>query len=364
MENHTRSAASTTHQAGLTAGPTVLPGLGGHAPPPDPYARLEPDPASQAQILRSHQRDVAQVGRLTELVSELLRSAAGTRWLAARQTIVDLAVRAVYLLLTFGRGYQTLGEEYTDVLPTVRARQLPPSRRRRLLTILLLLLPSALTSPMALNHLRGDGSPPTTAWGRFKARLVRFLESPLGQSLPEIHLVLFMFGGKFYEMGRRLTGLGYISAAAPRPPEARAPSYEPLGLLMALPLIYRLFPRPDPASASPPLTPTREKPKEKTLGGLAALPGTQGKDSVVVTSDVDYDEPNTYLTEEARDLPERQCTLCLESRGTGEGSGGTVAVTECGHIFCWGCLGGLDKPECPLCRQALRMERLVAAYNL
>ncbi|TXT11039.1 hypothetical protein VHUM_01790 [Vanrija humicola] len=351
----------------MAAGPAILPSLGSNAPAaaPDPYARLEPDPASQAQILRSHQRDVAQVGRLTELVSELLRSAAGTRWLAARQTIVDLAVRAVYLLLTFGRGYQTLGEEYTDVLPTVRASQLPPTRRRRLLTILLLLLPSALTSPMALNYFRGDGSPPTTRWGKAKARLVRFLESPLGQSLPEIHLVLFMFGGKFYEIGRRLTGLSYISAAAPRPPEARAPSYEPLGLLMALPLIYRLFPRRDPASlaSSPPLTPTREKPKEKAALD-AALPGTQGQDSVVVTSDVDYDEPNTYLTPEALDLPERQCTLCLESRGTGEGSGGTVAVTECGHIFCWGCLGGLDKMECPLCRQALRMERLVAAYNL
>jgi peroxin-10 len=55
------------------------------------------------------------------------------------------------------------------------------------------------------------------------------------------------------------------------------------------------------------------------------------------------DEPNTYLTMEASDIDERQCTLCLEPRGTGEGSGGTVAVTECGHVFCWGCLGGLDK---------------------
>lgn len=87
-------------------------------------------------------------------------------------------------------------------------------------------------------------------------------------------------------------------------------------------------------------------------------------DSVVVTDEVDYDAKNTYLTDDAQQIPERQCTLCLEPRGTGEGSGGTVAVTECGHIFCWGCLGGLDKMECPLCRQSLRMERLVAAYNL
>jgi peroxin-10 len=55
------------------------------------------------------------------------------------------------------------------------------------------------------------------------------------------------------------------------------------------------------------------------------------------------DEPNTYLTPDAADIRDRQCTLCLEPRGTGQGSGGTVAVTECGHVFCWGCLGGLDK---------------------
>lgn len=63
----------------------------------------------------------------------------------------------------------------------------------------------------------------------------------------------------------------------------------------------------------------------------------------IVGANTFYDSPNTYLTQEALELPERQCTLCLEPRGTGEGSGGTVAVTECGHVFCWGCLGGLEK---------------------
>lgn len=101
--------------------------------------------------------------------------------------------------------------------------------------------------------------------------------------------------------------------------------------------------------------------------------------TILLSKPTDYDMPNTYLSAEAQQLPERQCTLCLEPRGTGEGSGGTVGVTECGHIFCWGCLGGLEKVslalvvreiradeqlECPLCRQSIRMERLVAAYNL
>jgi peroxin-10 len=133
---------------------------------------------------------------------------------------------------------------------------------------------------------------------------------------------------------------------------------------MALPLLYRLFPRSSPApgqatSSVPALIAKEEGTAPPTPGPVPAP-----EDSVVVTPGTDYDAPNTYLTEKARELPERQCSLCLEPRGTGEGSGGTVAVTECGHIFCWGCLGGLDKMECPLCRQALRMERLVAAYNL
>lgn len=134
---------------------------------------------------------------------------------------------------------------------------------------------------------------------------------------------------------------------------------------MALPLLYRLFPRfrtSSSSSAPRAALPAGILPSEKPGSGPA--PVAAPKNSVVVTSGVSYDTPNTYLTTEAQELPERQCTLCLEPRGSGEGSGGTVAVTECGHIFCWGCLGGLDKMECPLCRQSLRMERLVAAYNL
>jgi peroxin-10 len=41
----------------------------------------------------------------------------GTRWLALRQPIVDLVIKAAYLTLTLGRAMQTLGEEYTDILP-------------------------------------------------------------------------------------------------------------------------------------------------------------------------------------------------------------------------------------------------------
>jgi peroxin-10 len=79
------------------------------------------------------------------------------------------------------------------------------------LTIFLLLLPSVLTSSSALNYLRGDAHN-DSRWARIRRKLAAFLESPLGQSLPEIHLVMFMFGGRFYEFARRLTGLSYVGS--------------------------------------------------------------------------------------------------------------------------------------------------------
>lgn len=112
---------------------------------------------------------------------------------------------------------------------------------------------------------------------------------------------------------------------------------------MLLPVLYKLWPRPTqsipeaetqlPHSAEPvlPLTPP-------------LTPITSGRDgNVILDKSGSYDCANTYLDSETIQLPERQCTLCLEPRGTGDGSGGTVAITECGHIFCWGCLGGLEK---------------------
>ncbi|WVQ73875.1 hypothetical protein IAR50_003456 [Cryptococcus sp. DSM 104548] len=340
----------------------------------DAYAHVSFEDASQAQIIRAHQRDTAQVYRLTELVSEILRSLAGTRWLAHKQTLVDLLVRGVYLSLTFGRGSQTLGEEYTDILPYSTRRRTLPSRRSRLLTILLLLLPTLLVSPTSTNYIRPTSShlldnSHRSAWSRVREKLAKFLESPVGRALPELHMILFLFKGRFFEFARRLTGVSYISTLPPRRPDQQQASYEPLGLLMLLPFLYRLLPRRhmDDHSAIPPQAgrgSLKEDSEESpALTEPIGAPKTT-EQTILMSSSAKYDKPNTYLTQEAIKLPERQCTLCLEPRGTGEGSGGTVAVTECGHIFCWGCLGGLEKLECPLCRQSLRMERLIAAYNL
>ena len=147
-----------------------------------------------------------------------------------------------------------------------------------------------------------------------------------------------------------------ISTQAPNPNQ-RPSSFEPLAILLAIPLLFRLLPR-RVASASPDdpsstsiaawLTQVPDKPISQALDpaldpDMQSGQSAAGEQSLLLSAGAAYDAPNTYLTPEAQGLPERQCTLCLEPRGTGEGSGGTVGVTECGHVFCWGCLGGLEK---------------------
>lgn len=53
-----------------------------------------------------------------------------------------------------------------------------------------------------------------------------------------------------------------------------------------------------------------------------------------------------------------KCTLCMDSR---QPHRGTSVVTECGHLFDWTCIMGWlsEKGECPLCRQTVRVNRVV-----
>jgi hypothetical protein len=125
-------------------------------------------------------------------------------------------------------------------------------------------------------------------------------------------------------------------------------------MLMLFPLLRRLLQRPPEQDTTPlttsiststltstPAHPSLHRPVLPLSPPLT--PPLTAEETIILTKSTSYDVPNTYLTPDALALPERQCTLCLEPRGTGEGSGGTVAVTECGHVFCWGCLGGLEK---------------------
>lgn len=55
--------------------------------------------------------------------------------MAQKQMIIELFIKGIYLSLTLGRGSQTLGEEYTDILPYSPRRKFSPSKTVRLSNI-------------------------------------------------------------------------------------------------------------------------------------------------------------------------------------------------------------------------------------
>lgn len=59
------------------------------------------------------------------------------------------------------------------------------------------------------HRLRGESY--NTGFSRMRDRLATWLESPIGQSLSELHTVAFLYGGRYLELGRRITGMSYVS---------------------------------------------------------------------------------------------------------------------------------------------------------
>jgi len=129
-----------------------------------------------------------------------------------------------------------------------------------------------------------------------------------------------------------------------------------------------------------------------TIDGKSVDTAIKPEESPIVQDESDESNCGNFSILSKSELanPDRQCPLCLAPCGLNEESGGTC-VTECGHVFCWSCieewaaekvclkqasctassLNLIDllchlflQMECPLCRQALRLERLTPLYNL
>ena len=150
----------------------------------------------------------------------------GSRWILNQETLLASLVRAVYLVLLIGRNHPTLGEEYTDILPTTKRGSI---RRRvgarddtliidaapfqqRLLALIFLLTPSLLTSNWIIRRLTPDSS--SIRWTTIRQTLIEALGSPWARLLPELHMIVFLFGGRYLEIGKRLAGISYVRLLA------------------------------------------------------------------------------------------------------------------------------------------------------
>ncbi|KIM29089.1 hypothetical protein M408DRAFT_306903 [Serendipita vermifera MAFF 305830] len=341
---------------------------------PEPQLRIPEFPAgSQAQIIRASQRDSVFVAQLKEDLENVFRNWFGTR--RVRQWIgeIEVASHLLYFGMTLGRGQSTLGEEYVDIWPN--SGNGFPSKMLRLMLVVIPILPAYILSE---GRLSSSGI-------LQRLPILHTLLSVAPQLLTlaySINLAIFYLRGKYHTLTQRLLRTSYISTIPPNP-NVRPPSYALLGVLLLARIAYKSY--------RELLRKTQESRQnlqlsEKALGKLPdqgektrALqpPVTEGPyidftpvadilSRRLVEEDLDVDRALndkhtildvTSLPDEARSS--RKCTLCLEERTA-------PTSTDCGHIFCWTCIygWGKEKPECPLCRQALDLKSLAPVYNL
>lgn len=319
-------------------------------------------PANQSQLIRSSQKDEYYQTFLRNNANEAFQTVAGSkRWLDWRKEIELLSDLAYYGLTTFS-GYQTLGEEYVNIVqvdPT--KRKIPSWSRRGLFVLCHAFFPYLLDKVLVCleNELEGvqdshSGVSRRQAvsrlWSleswlrRWMQRAVGLLSEPqrkaclpavfvLQQSLTllhRLHVALFYISGSFYHLSKRAAGISYLRVMGLNSDDGTIrSSYKLLGAVSLLQLLLTVCLQ---------LNNFRQRQRARQEWKL-------------------YRNLSPQHTQSSSPRVAR-CILCLEERRHS-------TSTPCGHLFCWECITEWcsTKAECPLCREKFQPHRLVYLRN-
>ncbi|XP_061590751.1 peroxisome biogenesis factor 10 [Cololabis saira] len=317
-------------------------------------------PANPAQLIRSSQKDEHYRTVLRNNANEAVQTLAGSkRWLDWRREIELLSDLAYYGLTTFS-GYQTLGEEYVNIVQVDPTKRRIPSRARRGVFVLFhTFFPYFLEKVLVCleNELEGgQGSGigrrrAASGWWSLEGWLRKWVQRGVGlldepqrracqplvfmaqQSLTflhRLHVATFYITSSFYQLSKRAAGISYLRVVGQSGDDATIRRcYRVLGAISLLQLLV---------TVSLQLNNFRQRQRARQEWKLHRRLSPER---------VQSSNPRAA-----------RCILCLEVRRNS-------TSTPCGHLFCWECITEWcnTKAECPLCREKFPPHRLVFLRN-
>ncbi|CAI9533231.1 unnamed protein product [Staurois parvus] len=196
--------------------------------------------ANQPQLIRSSQKDEQFQSCLRGQAHEACQAFTGAKkWLQWRKEIELLCDLAYYTLTTFS-GYQTLGEEYVNIVQVDSSkRKVPSVLQRSLLICCHTLLPYFLDKELArleqelqieidgvrvLHSGLSSGSHHRSWMWKWMHRKIASLPEQEKKTLAKtvyairqsitflrrLHLAVFYMNGIFYHIAKRITGITYL----------------------------------------------------------------------------------------------------------------------------------------------------------
>lgn len=289
-------------------------------------------PAGQPELVRSNQKDVYYLGFLREGIAQIYRSVRGPFSWIKWKTELDLLADICYFGLTTISGFQTLGEEYCNIVQVDSSKtRIPSTLLRGSLFFLYSLGPYLIDKALTRLELwlQSQGNFPYGLHPRGRqtlSALIPFVRAGVVY-VHRAHLALFYLNGIFYHIAKRITGIRYLLVRNSLRNDGSRPTYRLLGYLSVIQLIITLI-----------LTTYQHLKSGKPLERLVS----QEKSA------------STNITSGSS----MKCALCLERLRD-------KTVTPCGHLFCWNCITEwcVSKPECPLCRESVQLSRLVFLHH-